>query len=40
MRQFIESAKIALGALWANKLRSILTLIGMIIGVGTIIAIV
>ncbi|GAB4316001.1 MAG: ABC transporter permease [Candidatus Zixiibacteriota bacterium] len=40
MRQFLESAKIALAALWANKLRSILTLIGMIIGVSTIIAIV
>ena len=40
MLQFIESAKIALGALWANKLRSLLTLIGMIIGVSTIIAIV
>jgi putative ABC transport system permease protein len=40
MRQFFESAKIALAALWANKLRSILTLIGVIIGVMTIIAIV
>jgi putative ABC transport system permease protein len=40
MLQFLESAKIALSALWANKLRSILTLIGMIIGVMTIIAIV
>ncbi|MBI3872867.1 MAG: ABC transporter permease, partial [candidate division Zixibacteria bacterium] len=40
MRQFFESAKIALGALWANKLRSALTLIGVIIGVMTIIAIV
>jgi putative ABC transport system permease protein len=40
MRQFLESAKIALGALWANKLRSILTLVGVIIGVATIIAIV
>jgi len=40
MLQFFESAKIALGALWANKLRSLLTLIGMIIGVSTIIAIV
>ncbi|MBD3297782.1 MAG: FtsX-like permease family protein [candidate division Zixibacteria bacterium] len=40
MRQFFDSAIIALGALWANKLRSILTLIGMIIGVSTIIAIV
>ncbi|MBI5867762.1 MAG: ABC transporter permease [candidate division Zixibacteria bacterium] len=40
MRQFIESVKIALAALWANKLRTTLTLIGMIIGVATIIAIV
>jgi putative ABC transport system permease protein len=40
MRQFLESVKIALAALWANKMRSILTLVGMIIGVATIIAIV
>jgi len=40
MLQLLESVKIALGALWANKMRSILTLIGMIIGVATIIAIV
>ncbi|MEW5701942.1 MAG: ABC transporter permease [Candidatus Zixiibacteriota bacterium] len=40
MRQFFESARIALAALWANKLRSILTLVGVIIGVMTIIAIV
>jgi putative ABC transport system permease protein len=40
MLQFLESARLALAALWANKLRSILTLIGMIIGVATIIAIV
>ncbi len=40
MRQFLESARIALAALWANKLRSILTLVGVIIGVATIIAIV
>lgn len=40
MLQFLESARIALAALWANKLRSILTLVGMIIGVATIIAIV
>jgi len=32
--------RIALGALWVNKLRSVLTLIGVIIGVTTIIAIV
>ena len=40
MRQLIESVRIALAALWANKMRSILTLVGMIIGVATIIAIV
>jgi len=40
MGQFLESARIALAALWANKLRSILTLVGVIIGVATIIAIV
>ncbi len=40
MLQFFESARLALAALWANKLRSILTLVGMIIGVATIIAIV
>ena len=40
MRQFLESVKIALAALWASKMRSILTLVGMNIGVATIIAIV
>ncbi|MEW5873729.1 MAG: ABC transporter permease [Candidatus Zixiibacteriota bacterium] len=40
MFQFFESARIAMAALWSNKLRSILTLVGMIIGVATIIAIV
>jgi len=40
MRQFLESVRIALAALWANKMRSVLTLVGMIIGVATIIAIV
>ncbi len=40
MRQILESVKIALAALWANKMRSILTLIGVILGVTTIIAIV
>ena len=40
MFQFFESARLALAALWANKLRSILTLVGVIIGVATIIAIV
>ncbi len=37
--EFWESFKIALGALWANKLRTFLTLLGMIIGVATVIGI-
>ena len=36
--KFLESLKIALRALAANKLRSILTMLGMIIGVGAVIA--
>jgi len=35
-----ESFFISIGALWANKLRSFLTLLGIIIGVLTIIAVV
>ena len=38
--QFLESILIALSSLKANKLRSILTLIGVIIGVMTVIAVV
>ena len=30
--------KIALASLWANKLRSLLTMLGVIIGVGAVIA--
>ena len=37
---FSENLKIALKALWANKLRSILTTLGIIIGVGSVIAVV
>ncbi|MHB8301346.1 MAG: ABC transporter permease [Acidobacteriaceae bacterium] len=37
---FRESLKIALQSLWANKLRSILTLIGVVIGVASVIMIV
>ncbi len=37
---FIEGVAIAFQAIWANKLRSFLTLIGMIIGVSTVIAVV
>ena len=35
---FKESVLIALKALMANKLRSILTMLGIIIGVGAVIA--
>jgi putative ABC transport system permease protein len=35
-----EAIKIALASLWANKLRSILTLIGVVIGVASVIAVV
>ena len=37
---FTESVRIALTALFANKLRSILTMLGIIIGVGAVIAMV
>jgi putative ABC transport system permease protein len=35
-----ESVKIALQSLWANKLRSVLTLLGVVIGVASVIAVV
>jgi putative ABC transport system permease protein len=38
--QFAEAFKLALQSLWANKLRSILTLLGMVIGVASVIAVV
>src|SRR5215472_10934127 len=38
--QFIEAERLALQSLWANKLRSILTLLGVIIGVGSVITVV
>ena len=37
---FTEAVHIALGALWSNKLRSILTLLGVVIGVASVIAVV
>ncbi len=40
MYQFLESAKIALQAIWSNKLRSFLTLLGNIVAVTSIIAVV
>lgn len=38
--EFKEAFKLALQSLWANKMRSILTLIGMVIGVASVIMIV
>ena len=35
-----EAIKIALKSLWANKLRSVLTLLGVVIGVASVIAVV
>src|ERR1700742_4748167 len=40
MRKIIQSMKIAFRALRVNKLRSILTMLGIIIGVGAVIAMV
>ena len=37
---FLEAIKIALQSLWANKLRSVLTLLGVIIGVAAVITVV
>src|SRR5437588_12273710 len=35
-----ESVRIALQSLWANKLRSVLTLLGVVIGIAAVIAVV
>ena len=40
MNQFYEAAMIALGAIWSNKLRSFLTVLGNIVAVTSIIAVV
>src|SRR5580692_5668718 len=37
---FSEAFKLALQSLWANKLRSILTLLGVVIGVASVITVV
>lgn len=39
MQQFIEAARIAASSIWAHKLRSFLTLLGVIIGVSVVIAV-
>ncbi len=38
--EFTEAIKIALQSLWANKLRSILTLMGVMIGVASVIMVI
>jgi putative ABC transport system permease protein len=38
--QLKEAAKLAVQSLWANKMRSILTLLGVVIGVASVIAVV
>jgi putative ABC transport system permease protein len=38
--QFIEAFKLALQSLWSNKLRSILTLIGVVMGVASVIMVI
>jgi len=38
--EFIEAIKLALQSLWANKLRTILTLLGVVIGVASVIAVI
>lgn len=37
---YTEAVRVALQSLWANKLRSVLTLLGVVIGVGAVIAVV
>ena len=36
----LENIRMALGSLWSNKLRALLTMLGIIIGIGSVIAIV
>src|SRR5215210_5258176 len=38
--KFIETLKLAIAAIWAHKLRSVLTLLGMIIGVAAVVVVV
>jgi putative ABC transport system permease protein len=38
--QFSEAVKLALQSLWANKLRSILTLVGVVMGVASVIMVI
>ena len=36
----LDNIRLALSSLWANKLRALLTMLGIIIGIGSVIAIV
>ena len=38
--QFTEAIKLALQSLWGNKMRSILTLLGMVISVASVIVVI
>src|SRR5690242_17825028 len=38
MRAFIDNFRLALGTFWSNPLRSLLTLLGIVIGVTTVVA--
>ena len=38
--KLIEAIRLALQSLWANKMRSILTLLGVVIGVASVIMVV
>ena len=38
--QLFDNIRLAFGSLWANKLRALLTMLGIIIGIGSVIAIV
>ena len=40
MNQILESVYIALGAIWANKLRSFMTVLGNIVAVTSIVTVV
>lgn len=40
LMNFLESMKVALSAIWVNKMRSLLTMLGIIIGISSVIAVV
>ncbi|MGH9793410.1 MAG: ABC transporter permease, partial [Candidatus Acidiferrales bacterium] len=38
--EFFEAVRIAVSSLWAHKLRSVLTLLGVVVGITSVIAVV